>query len=87
MLVRQLWMTRGSGYPKGLVGESIPIEERITAISDGFYALTTPRPYKPAWPIEQAVAHIREQSGSHFDPALVQLFDERLDDIVEIRTS
>lgn len=75
----------GSGYPRGLVGEDIPIAGRITAICDVFDALTMERPYKAAWRVEDALIHIREQSGRHFDPRLVELFIEILPDIHAIR--
>jgi putative two-component system response regulator len=64
----------GSGYPARLAGEEIPIEGRIAAIVDVFDALTSKRPYKKAWPIEEALADMREQSGRHFDPELVEHF-------------
>ena len=64
----------GSGYPQGLAGEAIPIEGRIVALVDVFDALTTERPYKKAWPVEDALAHIAAQAGRHFDPALVPPF-------------
>ena len=67
----------GSGYPCGLKGEEIPIEGRITAICDVFDALvSSKRPYKRAWSNEEAFAYIREQSGIHFDPVLVEHFIE-----------
>lgn len=75
----------GSGYPKGVSGEDIPIEGRIAAICDVFDALTSDRPYKKAWPVERAVDLIREESGKHFDPALVDLFNQLLPEILEIR--
>lgn len=75
----------GSGYPRGLRGEEIPIEGRIVAIADVFDALTSVRPYKQAWSIEEAVGFLREQSGQHFDPRLVELFIGRLPEILEIR--
>lgn len=64
----------GSGYPNRLKGEEIPIESRILAVADVFDALCHDRPYKPAWPIKQAVAEIREQQGRHFDPSVVDAF-------------
>jgi len=64
----------GSGYPNGLQGEDIPIEGRIVAVVDVFDALTHERPYKQAWPVEQAVAEIRQQSGRQFDPRVVDAF-------------
>ncbi|WP_341706777.1 HD domain-containing phosphohydrolase [Halopseudomonas sp.] len=75
----------GSGYPAGLAGTDIPIEARIVAIADVFDALTSVRPYKQAWSVEDAVNLIREQSGRHFDPALVDCFLRRLDEINLIR--
>ena len=65
----------GSGYPRGLKGEEIPIEGRITAICDVFDALvSSKRSYKSAWSNEEAFAYIREQSGVQFDPVLVEHF-------------
>ncbi len=75
----------GSGYPRGLMKEAIPLSARIIAIADVFDALTSTRPYKEAWPTEQAVSYIREQSGQHFDPSLVPLFLDSLSDIEIIR--
>ncbi|TFW22046.1 two-component system response regulator [Massilia arenosa] len=75
----------GSGYPNGLKGDEIPLEGRIVAIADVFDALTSKRPYKDAWPVERAVDYLREQSGRHFDPQLVQLFIAKLPQILEIR--
>ena len=75
----------GTGYPNGLAGESIPQEGRIVALADVFDALTSERPYKRAWPVEEAVAHIREQSGRHFDPAVVAVFLDALPEVIEIR--
>ncbi|GHD50783.1 two-component system response regulator [Thalassobaculum fulvum] len=75
----------GTGYPNGLAGEAIPQEGRIVALADVFDALTSERPYKRAWPVEEAVSHIREQSGRHFDPAVVEAFLDALPEIVEIR--
>jgi len=62
----------GSGYPNKLKGEEIPIEGRIVAVADVFDALTSKRPYKEAWPVEKALDLIKEQSGKHFDPDVVQ---------------
>ncbi len=75
----------GSGYPRGIAGESIPIEGRITAISDVFDALTTQRPYKPAWPVEKAIAYLQGQSGKSFDPGLLKLFFDNLDKVMKIK--
>lgn len=66
----------GSGYPHNLKGEEIPLSARIVAISDVYDALTSDRPYKKAWTEEAAISHIQEQSGKHFDPALVGSFIE-----------
>ena len=75
----------GSGYPNGLAGEAIPIEARIVAIADVFDALTSVRPYKQAWPVEKAVEFLREQSGRHFDPSLVEVFIGELPTVLEVR--
>ncbi len=75
----------GSGYPAGLSGEAIPLEARIVAIADVFDALTSVRPYKDAWPIAEAVDYIKEQSGRHFDPALVDAFLTVTDKLEKIR--
>jgi CHASE2 domain-containing sensor protein len=64
----------GSGYPRGLRGEEIPVAGRIVAICDVFDALRSRRPYKPAWTLDEALAEIAAQRGRHFDPALVDLF-------------
>jgi len=60
----------GTGYPAGLAGEAIPRAGRIAAVCDVFDALVSPRPYKQAWPVEEACAEIAAQSGRHFDPAV-----------------
>ncbi|XHS80221.1 HD-GYP domain-containing protein [Burkholderiaceae bacterium UC74_6] len=75
----------GSGYPNGLAGEAIPIEARIVAIADVFDALTSVRPYKQAWSVEDAVKFLREQSGKHFDPQLVERFISELPAVLEVR--
>lgn len=75
----------GSGYPFGLAGEAIPLEARIVAIADVFDALTSVRPYKAAWPVEQAVDFLREQAGRHFDPRLVSLFIAELPAVLAVR--
>ncbi|GLQ30429.1 response regulator [Litoribrevibacter albus] len=76
----------GSGYPKGLKGEEIPLVGRIVAIADVFDALTTERPYKKAWSVEEALKYLTESAGTHFDPTLIDLFVERLPAIIEIMT-
>jgi CheY-like chemotaxis protein len=69
----------GSGYPRGLAGELIPIEGRIVAIADVFDALTSDRVYRKAFPLEEAVQMMRDQRGRHFDPVLLDAFMEVLD--------
>ncbi|MDP5149471.1 response regulator [Rheinheimera baltica] len=75
----------GSGYPHGLVGEAIPLEARIVAVSDVFDALTSARPYKQAWSIEDTLAHMHAQKGLHFEPRLVELLEQKLPEILAIR--
>jgi putative two-component system response regulator len=75
----------GSGYPNGLKGEDIPLAGRIVAIADVFDALTSVRPYKAAWSVEEATDFLRRESGSHFDPQLVELFLGQMPAILEIR--
>ncbi len=64
----------GTGYPRGLKGEEIPKVARMFAVADVWDALTSNRPYRTAWTEEQARTYIREQSGKHFDPEVVDLF-------------
>jgi len=64
----------GSGYPRGLAGDDIPLEGRITAVADVFDALSSQRPYKPAYPLEQCFEILNNDSGTHFDPDLVNAF-------------
>ncbi|MBT6514823.1 MAG: HD domain-containing protein, partial [Crocinitomicaceae bacterium] len=75
----------GSGYPKGLKGEEIPLEGRIVAIADVFDALTSIRPYKKAWTVEDAANLIEGESGKHFDPQLIPLFLKILPEIVKVK--
>jgi putative two-component system response regulator len=75
----------GTGYPYGTAGEAIPLSGRIAAISDVFDALTSPRSYKRAWSIDEAIALIKENRGKHFDPAVVDAFFKVLPDILEVR--
>jgi putative two-component system response regulator len=74
----------GSGYPRALRGEAIPLVGRIVAIADAFDALTSTRPYKQAWPVEEAVALLRREAGRQFDPRLVPKFIELLPQIKDI---
>ena len=61
----------GSGYPDGLAGEAIPLEARIIACCDAFNAMTTDRPYRAALPVDAALAELRANAGTQFDPAVV----------------
>ncbi|ACL60185.1 HD-GYP domain-containing protein [Methylobacterium nodulans] len=74
----------GTGYPRGLKGEAIPLPGRITAVADVFDALISARVYKPGWPLDRARRFLEEQAGSHFDPACVQAFLSRWDDVVAL---
>ena len=74
----------GSGYPSGLSGEDIPIEGRITAVADVFDALTSERPYKPAFSLDKSLDIIKDSSGSHFDPAVVDAFFAGLGEIKKV---
>ena len=71
----------GSGYPRGLVGEEIPIEGRIAAVADVFDALISDRVYRPAIPLPEALAIMREGRGTQFDPQILDLFLESIDEI------
>ncbi len=74
----------GTGYPKGLRGESIPVEGRIIAIADVFDALTSRRPYKEPWPLEKASAFLRENAGKNFDPAVIKVFTEHIEQFAQV---
>jgi putative two-component system response regulator len=80
----------GTGYPKGLSSEAIPLVGRIVAVADVFDALTHDRPYKLAWSVEDAIAEIGRGAGTQFDPRVVTAFlalrdglDSLLDDLGE----
>src|SRR5207247_52484 len=73
----------GSGYPNALTEENIPIEGRICAVADVFDALTSERPYKKAWAMEDAIEEIKRSAGKHFDPHLVEVFESALPEIKE----
>ncbi|NLI91615.1 MAG: response regulator [Peptococcaceae bacterium] len=75
----------GSGYPRGLKGEEIPLVGRITAICDVFDALISERPYKNAWGEKEAVEEIKNGSGTHFDPFIVEAFLKALPAILKIK--
>ena len=74
----------GTGYPNGLKGENIPIFGRITAIADVFDALTSSRPYKKAWSLEEAFDFLIREKEVHFDPKLVDLFLENKNKVIDI---
>jgi putative two-component system response regulator len=76
----------GSGYPQGLAGSAIPESARIVAVADVFDALSMKRPYKEAWPLERVLQTLREGSGTHFEPGLVELFFSIQPQIEEIQT-
>jgi putative two-component system response regulator len=64
----------GSGYPRGLKGDAIPLSVRLFAVVDVWYALTSDRPYRAAWTQKEALEHIQNESGKHFEPIVVDLF-------------
>ncbi|HEU0204854.1 MAG TPA: HD domain-containing phosphohydrolase [Burkholderiaceae bacterium] len=74
----------GTGYPHRLAGEQIPLSARVVAVADVFDALTSRRPYKSAWPVEQALAAIRAESGRHFDPEAVAALERALPRVFEV---
>lgn len=71
----------GGGYPRGLRGEQIPLAARVFSVVDVWDALSFPRVYKPAWPEDEVIAHLRKIAGSQLDPALVELFLANYDEI------
>lgn len=75
----------GSGYPYGLKGRDIPLFGRIAAVADVFDALTSERPYKKAWPLEDACRYLENGRGNHFDPLCVEAFLAGMDRVLEIR--
>ena len=70
----------GSGYPRGLTGNQIPLAARIFSIVDVWDALCSDRPYRPAWPREKSRQQILQLSGTHFDPMVVETFMKIIDD-------
>lgn len=74
----------GSGYPRGLAGNDIPLVGQIVAVADVFDTLTNERPYKPAWPLEKAVGELERQRGKWFAPEMVDIFLEVLRDNPEL---
>ena len=75
----------GTGYPMGLAGEAIPEAARIVAIADVFDALTTKRPYKQPWSIEDTLKVMRQNAGTHLDPHLLAVFEQILPEIERIK--
>ena len=75
----------GSGYPRGLAGEDIPLFGRIVAVADVFDALTSARPYKKAWDVERARQLLMDGVGTHFDPSCVDAFFADWDAVLEIK--
>jgi putative two-component system response regulator len=75
----------GAGYPRGLKGSDIPLFGRIVAVADVFDALTSERPYKKAWSIEQATQLLREGAGTHFDPDCVTAFFTNFEAVMTIK--
>lgn len=75
----------GSGYPYNLKHEEIPLEARIVALADVYDALTSIRPYKPAWTTEAAIEFVNSNKGSHFDPQCVDAFISQLSEIKQIQ--
>jgi cyclic di-GMP phosphodiesterase len=76
----------GSGYPRGLRGDEIPIEGRIAAVADVFDALLSDRPYRPAFQLDEATRMIADERGTHFDPAVADALLENLDEAVTLRS-
>jgi putative two-component system response regulator len=75
----------GTGYPRGLGGPDIPLAGRIVAISDVLDALLSPRPYKAAWPLPAVIDYLAAQRGGQFDPALLDIALDRLDELLALR--
>lgn len=76
----------GSGYPRGLVGDEIPLEGRIAAVADVFDALTTDRVYRKAFTLPETLTIMREGRGAHFEPAIVDVLFDRLDEILTLKS-
>lgn len=75
----------GSGYPNSFKGDEIPIEARLSTVADVFDALTSVRPYKKAWSIEDTMDYFRSESGKQFDPALVKSLEKELPNVILIK--
>jgi response regulator RpfG family c-di-GMP phosphodiesterase len=74
----------GSGYPKGLKGDDIPIAGRIVALADVFDALRHKRCYKEPWSLDDVVKEINAQQGKQFDPKLIEVFNQRVKEIEDV---
>lgn len=75
----------GKGYPQGLSGDNIPLAGRIVGLADVFDAITSKRPYKDSYPVEMAIDIIKEERGAHFDPDVVDVFLENIDEVLKIK--
>jgi len=75
----------GKGYPQGLSGDNIPLVGRIVGLADAFDALTSKRPYKDPYPVEMAIDIIKQERGQHFDPDMVDVFMENIDEVLKIK--
>ncbi len=75
----------GTGYPRGLAGSGIPMEGQVAAVADVFDALTSDRPYRKAFSLEETMQTMRKERAQHFDPRLVDLLFENVDELLEIR--
>jgi putative two-component system response regulator len=75
----------GTGYPKSLRGEEIPLFGRICAVADAFDALTSRRPYKEAYSNEKALSILQDETGTHFDSAIIKAFLINIDEIIETK--
>ncbi|CCH48704.1 response regulator [Pseudodesulfovibrio piezophilus] len=77
----------GEGYPMGLAGEEISLVGRITRVADVFDALDSHRPHKEPWPLEDSIDYMKQNRGTDFDPTIIDLFMENLDEILELRAT
>jgi HD-GYP domain-containing protein (c-di-GMP phosphodiesterase class II) len=71
----------GTGYPRGIKGEDIPLAARIFSVLDVWDALVSDRPYRKAWPVDKAQSYIQEQAGKYFDPQIVDIFLKQVSNI------
>jgi putative two-component system response regulator len=74
----------GKGYPQRLSGDQIPLEGRIVAVADVFDALTSDRVYRPAFPVAKAIEMMRDERGTHFDPPILDILLESVEEIVAL---